>query len=315
MTPTQLRLTWRMQRWELAVLVGGCVLLALAMTLVAWQLDLSRETVTACYEIANRAAISESCRSTIEWGNLLAGMVGILGAATTFAPFLVGVLLGAPLVAREIEHRTAPIAWSLSLSRRRWLAGSTLPLLVLIGLVLLALGQASELMLSTAEDLELGFRHYGMFGPLIAARGLAVFAIGVVVGLAVGRVLPAVLVTALAAVALTASLSIGRDLIMRAESVWVPMGDQSEVVAMVYDSGFRSAATGEVITSEQAYNQYPEAFNEMGEGAPPDMTAVWRIVPPERFGLFTAREAGLLAFTIVVIGGVGFVLVGSRRPV
>ena len=310
----RLRIGWRMQRWELAFLVGGSVLLALAMTVVAWQLDESRDAVIVCYEVANGAAISESCRSTIEWGNLLSGAIGILGAAATFAPFAVGLFLGAPLVAREIEHRTAPIAWSLSLSRRRWLAGSTLPLLVLIGVVLVALGQASELLLSSVEESELGFRHYGMFGPLLAARGLAVFAIGVVVGLALGRVLPAILVTALAAVALTAGLSLGRDFVMRAESVWVPMGDQAEVVAMVYDSGFRSDATGEIITWEQAYNEYPEAFNEMGEGAPPDMTSVWRIVPPERFGLYVARELGVLAVTIVVIGGMSLVLVGSRRP-
>jgi ABC-type transport system involved in multi-copper enzyme maturation permease subunit len=310
----QLRIAWRMQRWELVFLIGGSVLLALAMTVVAWQLDVSRDAVIACYGVPNGAAISASCRSTIEWGNLLASAVGILGAAAIFAPFPIGIFLGAPLVAREIEHRTAPIAWSLSLSRRRWLAGRTLPLLVLIGVALIAVGQASELLLSSVEESELGFRHYGMFGPLIATRGLAVFAIGVVVGLVVGRVLPAVLVTALAAVALTAGLSIGRDLIMRAESVWVPMGDQSGEVHMVFDSGFRSDTTGEVITSEQAYNQYPNAFNEMGEGAPPDMTSVWRIVPPERFGLFVAREAAVLAVTIVAIGGLGVVLVGSRRP-
>ena len=307
------RVLWRMQRWELVFLIGGCLFLALVMTIVAWQLDVSREALIACYELATEA-ISESCRSTIEWGNVLAGAVGILGATSTFAPFPAGIFLGAPLVAREIEHRTAPIAWSLSLSRRRWLAGRTLPLLVLIGVVLLALGQASELLLSTAEESELGFRHYGMFGPLIAARGLAVCAIGVVVGLALGRVLPAVLVTALAAVTLTAGLSIGRDLIMGAESVWRPMGDQSETVHMVYDSGFRSDTTGEIITWEQAYNEYPEAFNEMGEGAPPDMTSVWRIVPPGRFGLFVTREFGVLAVMIVAIGGLTVVLVGSRRP-
>ena len=107
---------------------------------------------------------------------------------------------------------------------------------------------------------------------------------------------------------------LGRDFVMRAESVWVPMGDQAEVVAMVYDSGFRSDTTGEIITWEQAYNEYPDAFNEMGEGAPPDMTSVWRIVPPERFGLYVARELGVLAVTIVVIGGMSLVLVGSRRP-
>lgn len=307
------RLNWRMQRWELVVLIGGCLVLALAMTIVAWQLDVSRAALIACYADAAET-LSESCRSAIEWGNVLTGSMGILGAAATFAPFPVGIFLGAPLVAREIEHRTAPMAWTLSPSRRRWLAGRTGPLLVLIGIALLVLGQASELLHSTAQESALGFQHYGMFGPLLAARGLAVCAIGVVVGLALGRVLPAILVTVLAAVALTGSLSVGRDLIMRAESVWVPMGDQAGAVHMVFDSGFRSATTGEVITWDQAYNEYPDAFNEFGEGAPPGMTSVWRIVPPERFGLYVAREIGALAIVVAAAGTLAIVLVASRRP-
>ena len=39
------------------------------------------------------------------------------------APFAVGILLGAPLVAREIDGRTAQLAWTMSRSRTRWLVG------------------------------------------------------------------------------------------------------------------------------------------------------------------------------------------------
>jgi hypothetical protein len=310
----QLRLGWRMQRFELAALVGGCLLLALAMTVVAWQLDVSREALITCYEDA-AGPLSESCRSTVEWGNLLSGAVGMLGAAATFAPFPVGILLGAPLVAREIEHRTAPIAWSLSVSRRRWLVGRTLPLIVLIGVALLAVGQASELLLSTAEETELGFRHLGMHGPLLAARGLAVFGIGVVIGLSVGRVLPAILLTGLATAALVIGLQVGRDQLMRAEAVWLPMGDQSEVVAMVYNTGFRSDATDEVMTWDEAYEQHPDAFSETtGELIVPGTTAVWLVVPPELYGLFVARELGALMAVLVVVSALAVAVVVARRP-
>lgn len=309
-----LRIAWRMQRWELAFLVGGAFILALAMTVVAWQLGASREAVMACYADGS-GTVTEACRSTIEWGNLLAGTVGILGAAATFAPFAVGVLLGAPLVAREIEHRTAPIAWSLSLSRPRWLAGRAVPLLVLIAGALLAVGQASELLLSTAEETELGFRHYGMHGPLLAARGLAVFAIGVAIGLAVGRVLPAILLTALAAVALTVALSVGRDELMRAEAVWLPMGDQSDAVAMVYGTGFRSDTTDAVMTWDEAYERFPERFSETtGELTVPGTTPVWLVAPPELYGSFVAREVGLLMLGLILVAGLSVGIVGTRRP-
>lgn len=308
-----MRLAWRMQRSELAFLVGGCLLLALVMAGVAWQLEASRDAVVACYADGT-GNVTASCRSTIEWGNTLAAAVGILGSMAIIAPFALGIFLGAPLVAREIEHRTAPIAWSLSRSRRTWLGHRALPVIAVIAVALLALGQASELMLTTAEETELGFRHYAKFGPMLAARGLAVFGIGLVVGLALGRVLPAVLVTALASVLLVAGLSLGRDLMMRDDAVWRPMGDGSEAVSMVFDSGFESDETGEVITWEQAFNEYPDVFTEFGEGAPPGMSPVWKIVPPEQFDVYEAREIGALAITAVLLGALALLLVGRRRP-
>jgi hypothetical protein len=207
------------------------------------------------------------------------------------------------------------MAWSLSPSRRGWLIWRTLPLLVMLLLALLVLGQASAFVLDTVEEVDLGFRQYGMFGPILAARGLAIFGVGVLVGLVLGRVLPALLVTALATVAIVGGMSIGRDLLMREEAVWRPNGEQSEIVHMVFDSGFRSDATGEIMTYEQAYSDYPESFDEMtGEGAPPGTTSVWKIVPPDAFGLYVAREVGVLVGVFSAVGVASWFIVERRRP-
>lgn len=51
---------------------------------------------------------------------------------------IIGVLVGAPLVAREIEQRTQLVAWTQSIDRRRWYVTKTAVLasgLVLVGLV------------------------------------------------------------------------------------------------------------------------------------------------------------------------------------
>lgn len=314
MNRTQLRLLWAMHRWEGTFFIGGALLLAAAMAVVAWQLDASRDTVSACYE-QQAQALSAECRSAIEWGNMLGGAIGILGAVATVAPFAAGMFLSAPLLSREIEHRTAPMAWSLSPSRPAWLVWRTAPLLVLLVGALLVLGQASGFLLETAEEVELGFRQFGMFGPILAARGLATFGVGLLVGLVLGRVLPALLVTALATVAIVGGMSIGRDALMREEAVWLPMGDQAEVVQMVFDSGFRSDATGDVITWDEAYTRYPDSFDEMtGEGGPPGMTSVWKVVPPEAFDLYVAREIGVLIVAFLVVVAATWGVVRSRRP-
>jgi hypothetical protein len=311
---THLRLLWRMHRWEGTFFIGGALLLSAALAIVAWQIAASRETMLACYE-QSYETLSAACRSAIEWGNTLGGAVGILIAVTTVAPFAAGIFLGAPLLSREIEHRTAPMAWSLSPSRPGWLLWRTGPLLLALFVVLLVLGQASAVVLDTVEDVELGFRQYGMFGPILAARGLAILGVGVLVGLVVGRVLPALLVTALATVAIVGGMSIGRDLLMREEAIWVPTAEQTETVHMAFDSGFRSDATGEIITYEQAYTEYPDSFDQMtGEGGPPGMTSVWKITPPDAFGLYVAREIGALGVVLVLATAGSAALVAVRRP-
>lgn len=311
---TQLRLLWRMHRWEAVFFIGGALLLSTALAIVAWQIAASRDTMLACYE-QSFETLSAECRSAIEWGNTLGGAVGLLVAVTTVTPFAAGIFLGAPLLSREIEHRTAPIAWSLSPSRSGWLLWRTVPVLLALVIVLLVLGQASAFVLDTVEEVDLGFRQYGMFGPILAARGLAIFGLGVLVGLVLGRVLPALLVTALATVAIVGGMSVGRDLLMREEAIWRPMGDQSDFVHMVFDSGFRSDATGEIIGYEQAYNEYPESFDEMtGEGGPPGMTSVWKIVPPDAFDLYVAREIGVLAATFLLVSAAAVFIVRRRRP-
>jgi ABC-type transport system involved in multi-copper enzyme maturation permease subunit len=83
--------------------------------------------------------VSASCRSLVEWCNVRTGLAPILAGTTVVTPFVVGILLGVPLVSLEIEKRTAPLAWSLSLSRIRCLAGRTLPLLVAIAIALVLL--------------------------------------------------------------------------------------------------------------------------------------------------------------------------------
>src|SRR5262245_36662481 len=42
------------------------------------------------------------------------------GALFLFLPLLVGMVIGAPLVAREVQHRTHHLVWTQGVTRRRW---------------------------------------------------------------------------------------------------------------------------------------------------------------------------------------------------
>lgn len=311
MTPIAWRLVWRQQRWELAILIGGAMVLALAMAFVAWQMVATREGLEACI---GGSPLSPACRSLVDWGNVWTALEPIMVGVATVAPFLVGLFLGAPVLAREVERRTAPMAWSLAPSRRRWLAGRVVPLALVVVVVLLLVGWASDGLQAAAMPGGRGFLGYGSRGPLIAARGLAIFGIGVAVGLATGRVLPAILVTGFIAVAVIGGVEYGRSEVMRAEATWIDIGDDYGATSMVYDSRVRFDDTGELITDEEAFERFPEEFGPAGDGIPPGASRLYLTTPPESYSSFVARESAVLVGVALAAGVLATLLVGSRRP-
>jgi hypothetical protein len=309
------RLAWRLERLELSILIALSLVLAVVSFVVAWQLGLVRDELTACYRTAPDSAVAAwPCRSIDERHSQLMIASGLLTAMITAAPFGLGILLGAPAIARELEGRTAPIAWSLSPSRVRWLALRVVPLVLIVGGVLLLLGGAGESLGAATNADGLGFPHLGAHGPLVAARGLAVLALGVVIGLLVGRVLPAILVTALLTAALFAGVTLARTAVMEAESEWIEITEMSSLISYVHESALRDDASGEMITWEEAYERFPEAFGPTGDQQPPGMTIMSRVVLPSRYPWFVVREAALLSVLTVALGAVAVVAIRSRRP-
>jgi ABC-type transport system involved in multi-copper enzyme maturation permease subunit len=288
---TQLRLTWRLQRWEIAVLIGGPLVLAATATFLASQIS---ATDTGAIRLAELAPI-------------------ILGA-TTVVPFVVGLLLGAPLIAREIEKRTAPMAWSLSTSRARWIGQRAIPLLVAIGIALLILGQATEALVLATPPGKLGFGVLAMHGPLVAARGVAVFCIGVLVGLVVGRTLPAILVTGLLTILLLGGLTFARSELMRAEATWISADEAGYSGVVSYDQAYLDDATGERLSFDEVYLRYPDVFGPTGTGIPPGMRILELTTPQSLYPVFVAREIGALLAVSVLAAGASVWLLRSRRP-
>lgn len=310
-----LKLAFRHQRLEMLMLLGGSIILAAAILILAWRLGIASDALFACTRDAGFDPNFTACRAESELANTLLGASLTIGTAASLVPFFAGVFLGTPLVAGEIEHRTASLAWSLNASRRRWLLRRVAPLGVafIVGIGVLAF--ANEILFLTASpDDRIGFGQYGMSGVLLVMRGLGVLAIGIVVGLVVGRVLPAVIVTFLLVIGLVAGLSIGRDMVMRAEAVPVEMDSEGYSDSPVYDSGFRVDETGEFLTWEEAYERYPDEMMSSEDGTVPGTTMIWFVVPSERMPWFVARESGVLGGLVLVAGLIGFSVVGSRRP-
>jgi ABC-type transport system involved in multi-copper enzyme maturation permease subunit len=118
-------LSWRQLRAQAAAAAGAVIVVAVVAALTGPRVaDLARTGVSVFDQLTG----SDTA--------LFYAGVAVMG----LAPALLGAFLGAPLVARELETGTYRLAWSQSVTRRRWLASK---LTLTVGAAALAVGAAS----------------------------------------------------------------------------------------------------------------------------------------------------------------------------
>ena len=120
-------------------------------------------------------------------------------------PFVVGGLLGAPVIAREFETGTGRLTWSLTGTRVRWLLWRIVPLVALLVVLLVPVAMLGNALIRDQYLLDPTylFAHDELRGPGLIARGLATFGIALLAGVVFRRVLPALVVAAIVGVILT----------------------------------------------------------------------------------------------------------------
>jgi uncharacterized membrane protein (DUF441 family) len=250
-------LSFRLHRWEVLASVVGTAVLAALMLWLASQLRMLAASEPGCPDPASYVAGCEQFAQRFsdlgDWGRQL-----LLVSWGT--PFGMGLVLGVPLVSRELEHRTAGIAWTLSRSRGWWLARRVaflaLVLIALLGVLAIVSEILAAAVLPTLQ-LDSDFTWYGRRGWLIVARGLAALGIGVLLGAVVGRLLPAMLTAAFVSVLVFVGLSVGMDRWLEADAVLVPaMNGNAASEVGERSLGWRiELLDGRVVTPEELYGQ------------------------------------------------------------
>jgi hypothetical protein len=186
-----IRLTLRQFRVPAVVAAGGLVVLAVVAALTGPDLAHSyAATLAAC---GNTGDCSSATEAFVRANNAVGTALGML---VTFAPALVGVFWGAPLVARELEGGTLPLVWTQSVTRTRWL----LTKLSVVGLAsAVGVGLVSLIVTWWSRTLDdANATEYATFGQRdIVPIGYALFAfaLGVTAGILVRRTVPAMAVT------------------------------------------------------------------------------------------------------------------------
>jgi hypothetical protein len=108
---------------------------------------------------------------------------------------VIGALVGAPLVAREIEQRSQLAAWTQSVSRRRWYTTKVAALAAGLAVAGLAAGFANDWLQRPLTEGGLTSSHWPWFVSIdlaLAGEAVLAFALAVAVGAWLRRTLPAI---------------------------------------------------------------------------------------------------------------------------
>lgn len=163
-----------------------------------------------------------------ELGAVIVG-AALLAAAALGFPLIAGLLVGVPLVGREIEWGTAPLAWTLARCRRRWLLGRAEPVGLVLGLVLAMPAVAAFVLEGAAEPAVApgaSLQDFGLRGVPVVARGLLAYGIAVLVGTIMGRQLPALIVASVLSVGALSLADAGQVVIVQSRpTISIPGGN------------------------------------------------------------------------------------------
>jgi len=302
------RLTYRINRFEI-VAIGVATLLSVVVSaaVVAW---LTQSGYTTCRgdEIGN---LEPRCLNMSAIGDWVLKIDRVSLSLVPVFPFIAGLVLGAPLVAREIDRGTARLAWSLSPSRLRWYVHRVAPVLVVLGATAMVIGVVADRLLAaviTDEDLANSFMGFHGRGVLIATGTLLIGSTAIAVGAVLGRTMQTLLLSlVLGGLLLTAVSELDQKLIMPNETVVDASNNYSDRNLYI-DSRFQ-LPDGTLATWDQLVAIDPSVM-ENG----PSYPNVSLIIPGERYRAVEGREAhaelGIAALLLVA----GAVVVLRRRP-
>ena len=188
------RLAWVSWRQGRLALIGAVVFLgalALCLLLMGLKIHSLYATVTSCRPV-NSAACSD-VQSLFQ--NTYYITAEVTAAVLQAMPVLVGVFVGAPILARELDTGTSRFAWTQGAGRIRWTVARLALPAVTVTAAAAAFSQLFEWFyrpfFASGMDSRLAPQFFDLTGVAFAAWTLAAFAIGAAAGALIRRVVPA----------------------------------------------------------------------------------------------------------------------------
>ena len=320
------RLSFRLQRLEILILATAVALAAGVMLWAAFELA----GLVAAYPACDWYDATGDCRAPASRFVRAYGVAELILGAMWPAAFGLGLVLGVPVVAREVDHGTAQLAWTIGRSRVRWLVGRV-AFVVVVGVVLLSvlavvteiLGAAMRFDIDTSKD----FWLHGNRGPLIVGHGVLALGAGVLVGALLGRQLPALLLGAFLVGALYAASAVGfprwyaTEAVVASQNEWLggPLWIESGIELTSGERVTWGEVYGNGVLAVEMYQAEDGVFYASQADADAGRDPIGRdyalIIPGERYTQIVWRETGVFTAVGALLVGAATFVTARRRPV
>jgi hypothetical protein len=279
--------TWRQHRSQAI----GCLALLAALAVYAILVGSSMRTAFGTDALTGCLARSQGtgCPNAVTaFMNEFGSEVNIaFWSVTLIVPGLIGVLVGAPLIARELEYGTWRLAWSQTVPRVRWLTVK----LALVSGGLIVLGAAITAVITwyraPMDQLTGHLQHniYDFEGLVPTAYILCAFGFAVLAGLLIRRSIPAMI------------------------AAFIPWLAIRLVVEFVFRPHFMTPLTTQgnctpTTPCSTGISSVPEATGHIGDWVlGMNRQGLFVYQPPDRFWPFQFIEAGIfVALTAAALG-------------
>jgi hypothetical protein len=300
--------TWRQHRFALAgavVVLGGFGILMLINGL-AMHSDYTHLGLNTCGKLSDPACDTPFGIFQRRYQNLAQQLPQFL----TFLPGLLGVFVGAPVVARELESGTFRFAWTQGRNRVQWIITK----LVLLGVTLTVLALAFSLLFSwwygpfgTILGRMGGGGAYEVAGIVFAARTLFGFMLGALLGALIRRTVPAMAATAAGWLAVTWPSVVYLRPLIQAPIAVTDAPKSATPHAWIINSWVQDA-TGHHLNQAQIFDQARASGVNSPDGFQAWMSqhgyTSWISYQPEsRFWHFQVVEASAYVALALLLGG------------
>ena len=308
------RLTFRMHRFEVGAIVVLGALLVLGAIIASWALA-NVGLGPDCQPNFQTGELPESCIAQYEAFNRIASLASPVSALIVLYPIIAGLLIGGPVIAREVERGTTSLAWSLSPSRLRWFMHRVVPMIVMVLAMTFIVGTAADHLtraLTPETDLAESFVGFRLRGVLMATQAFLLASTAVAVGALFGRAVPTFLLGLILGMLTIVAVGLLHRQILLDEAV-VQRQDETTFYSNddLYLDNRLELPDGRLVTYEELIRIDPAAFeSEFG----PQYPSVALIIPGDRYRAVETREAAaeLVIGLLFLVGG-AFVVI-RRRP-